>query len=141
MEALRRKGAQMGLLPAEREPSEGEIAHLVFASGLSTAEKLSELAGRGVGMDVVRNDITSIGGRVDIVTTRGAGTTFTVYLPLTLAGTQAVEVGSGECIIALASALVDQVLRLKGEVLAGHHHSRKIEFHERSYPLHSLQQL
>ena len=67
LEALRRKGAQMGLLPVDREPTEGEIAHLVFASGLSTAEKLSELAGRGVGMDVVKNDITSIGGRVDIV--------------------------------------------------------------------------
>ena len=103
LEALRRKGAQMGLLPADREPSEGEIAHLVFASGLSTAEQLSELAGRGVGMDVVKNEITSIGGRVDIVTTRGAGTTFTVYLPLTLAVTQAVLVRSGGSMIALAS--------------------------------------
>jgi chemosensory pili system protein ChpA (sensor histidine kinase/response regulator) len=141
LEALRRKGAQMGLLPAEREPTEGEIAHLVFASGLSTAEKLSELAGRGVGMDVVKNDITSIGGRVDIATTRGAGTTFTVYLPLTLAVTQAVLVRSGGSMIALASAMVEQVLRLKGDVLAGHYESRKIEFQERSYPLHSLQQL
>jgi len=141
LEALRRKGAQMGLLPADREPSEGEIAHLVFASGLSTAEQLSELAGRGVGMDVVKNDITSIGGRVDIVTTRGAGTTFTVYLPLTLAVTQAVLVRSGGSMIALASAMVEQVLRLKGDVLAGHYESRKIEFQERSYPLHSLQQL
>ncbi|HYI86848.1 MAG TPA: Hpt domain-containing protein, partial [Burkholderiales bacterium] len=141
LEALRRKGAQMGLLPADREPTEGEIAHLVFASGLSTAEKLSELAGRGVGMDVVKNDITSIGGRVDIMTTRGTGTTFTVYLPLTLAVTQAVLVRSGGSMIALASAMVEQVLRLKGDVLAGHYESRKIEFQERIYPLHSLQQL
>ena len=141
LEALRRKGAQMGLLPADREPTEGELAHLVFASGLSTAEKLSELAGRGVGMDVVKNDITSIGGRVDIVTTRGAGTTFTVYLPLTLAVTQAVLVRSGGSMIALASAMVEQVLRLKGDVLAGHYESRKIEFQDRIYPLHSLQQL
>jgi chemosensory pili system protein ChpA (sensor histidine kinase/response regulator) len=141
LEALRRKGAQMGLLPADREPTEGELAHLVFVSGLSTAATLSELAGRGVGMDVVKNDITAIGGRVDIVTTRSAGTTFTVYLPLTLAVTQAVLVRSGGSMIALASAMVEQVLRLKGDVLAGHYESRKIEFQERSYPLHSLQQL
>jgi chemosensory pili system protein ChpA (sensor histidine kinase/response regulator) len=96
LDALRKKGAQMGLLPVDREPTEGEIAHLIFASGLSTAEKLTELAGRGVGMDVVKNDITAIGGRVDITTKRGGGTTFTVYLPLTLAVTQAVLVRSGE---------------------------------------------
>ena len=54
LEALRRKGAQMGLLPADREPTEGELAQLMFASGLSTAEKVTELAGRGVGMDVVK---------------------------------------------------------------------------------------
>jgi chemosensory pili system protein ChpA (sensor histidine kinase/response regulator) len=141
LEALRRKGAQRGLLPVGREPTEGEIAHLVFASGLSTAEALSELAGRGVGMDVVKNEITAIGGRVDIATTRGKGTAFTVYLPLTLAVTQAVLVRSGGSLIALASAMVEQVLRLKGEVLAGNYESRKIEFQDRVYPLHSLHQL
>jgi len=141
LEALRKKGAQMGLLPVDREPTEGELAHLIFASGLSTAEKLSELAGRGVGMDVVKNEITAIGGRVDIATTRGAGTTFTVYLPLTLAVTQAVLVRSGESTIALASAMVEQVLRMKGEVLAGHFESRKVEFQDRNYPLHSMHSL
>jgi len=141
LEALRQKGAQMGLLPVDREPSEGEIANLVFASGLSTAEKLSELAGRGVGMDVVKNDITAIGGRVDIATTRGGGTTFTVYLPLTLAVTQAVLVRSGESTIALSAAMVEQVMRMKGEVLAGHFESRKVEFQDRTYPLQSMHSL
>ena len=141
LDALRRKGEAMGLLPTERAPTDAEIAHLIFASGLSTAEDLSELAGRGVGMDVVRNDINAIGGRVEIATTRGAGTTFTVYLPLTLAVTQAVLVRSGGHTIALASAMVEQVLRLKAEVLAGHYESRKIEFQDRVYPLHSLAQL
>ena len=141
LEALRSKGAQMGLLPVDREPTEGEIANLVFASGLSTAEKLSELAGRGVGMDVVKNDITAIGGRVDIATTRGGGTTFTVYLPLTLAVTQAVLVRSGESTIALSAAMVEQVMRMKGEVLAGHFESRKVEFQDRTYPLQSMHSL
>jgi chemosensory pili system protein ChpA (sensor histidine kinase/response regulator) len=141
LEALRRKGAQMGLLPADREPSEGEIAHLVFASGLSTAGELSELAGRGVGMDVVRNDITSIGGRVDIVTTRGAGTTFTVYLPLTLAVTQAVLVRSGASVLAVSSVMVEQVLRVKAETLTGLYEAQSVSFQDRSYPLHYVRHL
>ena len=141
LDALRRKGAELGLLPAGREPTDAELAHLVFASGLSTAEALTELAGRGVGMDVVRNEISSIGGRVDIATRRGKGTTFTIYLPLTLAVTQAVLVRSGTNVIALASAMVEQVLRLKADELADHYEKKAIEFQERSYPLHSMQQL
>ncbi|HWM45260.1 MAG TPA: Hpt domain-containing protein [Burkholderiales bacterium] len=141
LEALRRKGAQMGLLPAEREPTEAELAQLVFASGLSTAEAVSEIAGRGVGMDVVRNEIAQIGGRVDIVTGSGRGTTFTLYLPLTLAVTQAVLVRSGVNVIALASSMVEQVLRLKAEALTLEFEKKAIEFQDRSYPLHSMQQL
>jgi chemosensory pili system protein ChpA (sensor histidine kinase/response regulator) len=141
LDALRRKGTKMGLLSAEREPSEAEVAQLVFASGLSTADKVSELAGRGVGMDVVRNEISSIGGRVDIATARGKGTTFTVYLPLTLAVTQAVLVRSGTDVIAFASAMVEQVLRLKGDALSGHYEKKAIAFQDRTYPLHSMHEL
>ncbi len=137
-EALRRKGEERGLLPAGREASEAELAQLVFASGLSTADALTELAGRGVGMDVVRNEISAIGGRVDIGTTRGKGTTFTAYLPLTLAVTQAVLVRSGDHVIALASGMVEQVLRLKADVLTRQYEERAIDFQDRRYPLHSL---
>jgi chemosensory pili system protein ChpA (sensor histidine kinase/response regulator) len=141
LDALRRQGAQMGLLPADREPTHAELAHLVFASGMSTAEAVTELAGRGVGMDVVRSEIAAIGGRVDIATTRGRGTTFTIYLPLTLAVTQAVLVRSGTSVIALASAMVEQVLRLKADELAGFYEKKAIEFQDRTYRLHSMQQL
>jgi chemosensory pili system protein ChpA (sensor histidine kinase/response regulator) len=141
LDALRRKGMELGLLPAEREATDGEVAQLIFASGLSTAQKVTELAGRGVGMDVVKNDISSIGGRVDIATTRGKGTTFTIYLPLTLAVTQAVLVRSGANVIALSSAMVEQVLRLKAAELAGHFEKKLIVFQDRSYPLHSMHEL
>jgi len=141
LDALRRKGTELGLLPAEREPSDAELAQLVFASGLSTAKQVTELAGRGVGMDVVKNDISSIGGRVDIATTRGKGTAFTIYLPLTLAVTQAVLVRSGANVIALSSAMVEQVLRLKAAELAGHFENKLIAFQDRSYPLHSMHEL
>ena len=141
LEALRRKGAEMGLLPPDREPTEAELAQLVFATGLSTAQIVTENAGRGVGMDVVRNEISAIGGRVDIATTRGKGTTFTLYLPLTLAVTQAVLVRSGANVIALASGTVEQVLRLKEDALAAHFEKKTIEFQDRQYPVHSLAQL
>ena len=141
LQALRRKGAEMGLLPPDREPTEAELAQLVFVTGLSTAETITEVAGRGVGMDVVRSEISQIGGRIDILTARGKGTTFTLYLPLTLAVTQAVLVRSGPNVIALATAMVEQVLRLKADALTLLYEKKSIEFQERPYALHSLQQL
>jgi chemosensory pili system protein ChpA (sensor histidine kinase/response regulator) len=139
VEKLHQKAIDKGIVPASQELSEPERAQLVFASGLSTAETVTQLAGRGVGMDVVRNEIAAIGGRVDIATTRGQGTTFTVYLPLTLAVTQAVLVRSGGSLLALSSAMVEQVLRLKADALAGLYASKQVEFQARNYPLHSLQ--
>jgi chemosensory pili system protein ChpA (sensor histidine kinase/response regulator) len=141
LDALRLKAAGMGLLPSGREPTEGELAQLVFATGVSTADTVTELAGRGVGMDVVRNDISSIGGRVEIATAPGSGTTFTSYLPLTLAVSQSVLVRAGENVLALATGMVEQVLRIKAEALAEHFEAKAVEFQGRSYPLHSMRAL
>jgi chemosensory pili system protein ChpA (sensor histidine kinase/response regulator) len=141
LDTLQRKAIEKGIIAPDQELSEGERVQLVFASGVSTAEAVTQLAGRGVGMDVVRNDISSIGGRIDVATTRGQGTTFTVYLPLTLAVTQAVLVRAGASIFAVSSAMVEQVLRLKADSMAGLHASKAVEFQDRSYPLHSFQHL
>jgi chemosensory pili system protein ChpA (sensor histidine kinase/response regulator) len=141
LDKLHRKAIEKGIVPADQPMSEAEQAQLVFASGLSTAEAVTQLAGRGVGMDVVRNEIAAIGGRVDIATVRGQGTTFTVYLPLTLAVTQAVLVRSGGNVFALSTAMVEQVLRLKTEAMAGVYASKRVEFQDRNYPLHSLRHM
>ena len=135
---LHRRAIDKGIVGAEHKLTEAERLQLVFASGLSTAESVSQLAGRGVGMDVVRSEITAIGGRIDIATARGQGTTFTVYLPLTLAVTQAVLVRSGSSLFALSTAMVEQVLRLKGDAMAELYKAREVEFQGRAYPLHSL---
>jgi len=71
LEKLRRRALERGLLAAEASVSDADAAQLIFVSGLSTADAVTELAGRGVGMDVVRNEIGAIGGRVDIATARG----------------------------------------------------------------------
>ena len=139
-ERLYEKAKEKGIVPPEQELAEGERLQLVFA-GLSTSETVTELAGRGVGMDVVRNEIAAIGGRIDIASARGQGTTFTIYLPLTLAVTQAVLVRSGGSLFALSTAMVEQVLRLKADAMAGLYAAKHVEFQERRYPLHSLQRL
>jgi chemosensory pili system protein ChpA (sensor histidine kinase/response regulator) len=92
-------------------------------------------------MDVVRSETAAIGGRVDIATSRGQGTTFTIYLPLTLAVTQAVLVRAGGALLALSAAMVEQVLRLKADAMAALYASKQVEFQGRSYPVHSLQHM
>jgi chemosensory pili system protein ChpA (sensor histidine kinase/response regulator) len=140
-EKLYRKALERGVVAEGQKLSEAEKMNLVFSSGISTADSVTTLSGRGVGMDVVRNDITSIGGRVDIASERGKGTTFAVYLPLTLAVTQVVMVRAGQTQLAISAAMVENVLRLKSESMASLYDRRVIEIQDRSYPLHYLQQL
>jgi len=141
LEKLRKKGAEMGLLAAEGEPTEAQLAQLIFASGLSTADQVSELSGRGVGMDVVKNEITAIGGRIEIATTRGQGTSFAIHIPLTLAVTQVVLVRAGSTIVAVSSAMVEQVMRMKEDALAELYGRQSVAFQDRVYPLHALRTL
>jgi chemosensory pili system protein ChpA (sensor histidine kinase/response regulator) len=141
LDKLYRKAVERGIIEVHQPLTDAEKMQLIFSSGLSTADQVDELAGRGVGMDVVRNDITSIGGRVDISSERGKGTSFAVYLPLTLAVTQVVMVRAGGTQIAISAAMVENVLRLKADAMAGLYDRRVIEIQDRSYPLHYLQQL
>ncbi|MHB8668533.1 MAG: Hpt domain-containing protein, partial [Burkholderiales bacterium] len=141
LQRLRSKAVEKGLVGAQRELSETEQQQLVFLTGVSTAAAVTALAGRGVGMDVVRSEITAVNGRIDIASTSGAGTTFTIFVPLTLAVTQAVMVQAGEATLAVSSATVEQVLRLKAGALAALFETGQVEFQGRAYPLHSLRQL
>ena len=141
LDQLRKKAIEKGVLTRDQQASEAELAQLIFVSGLSTADKLTQLSGRGVGMDVVRSEIASIGGRVEIASTRGRGTTFTVYLPLTLAVTQTVIVRAATSVLAVSSAMVEQVLRVKADALASLYEKAVIEWQGRSYPLYYLPHL
>ncbi|KIC13317.1 chemotaxis protein CheA [Leisingera sp. ANG-Vp] len=76
---------EKGLIPENAELTDSEIDNLLFAPGFSTAKEVSNLSGRGVGMDVVKNAVTGLGGRINISSTPGKGSTFTIILPLTLA--------------------------------------------------------
>lgn len=95
--AIERKAIDKGILTPEEaaKMSEYEIINIIFKPGFSMAEKITEVSGRGVGMDVVKNSIEKIGGIVDIVTEKGKGSTFRIRLPLTLAIMQVLIIGVG----------------------------------------------
>ncbi|KAB7772218.1 hybrid sensor histidine kinase/response regulator [Xanthomonas maliensis] len=111
-EAIRRRGEQRGLIEPDQALTDTELDALIFASGFSTSDQVSQLAGRGVGMDVVRNEVRQLGGSVDIHSVRGQGVTFTLRLPQTLAVTQAVFVRIGETTFAVPVASVSGIGRI-----------------------------
>jgi chemosensory pili system protein ChpA (sensor histidine kinase/response regulator) len=139
--ALRSKAMAGGLVHAGEDVSDDQLAQLIFTSGLSTASSITEVAGRGVGMDVVRSEIVGLGGRIDVTSKRGLGTQFHIYLPLTLAVTQIVLVRSGENTYAIPSVMVEQVRQVKSSDMVALHQAQKLEWQGKDYPLHYLSQL
>ncbi|WP_374482081.1 Hpt domain-containing protein [Zoogloea sp.] len=113
---IRQHAIDSGLITAEEETDDKRLTNLIFVPGFSTAS-LSSLAGRGVGMDVVKSETAAVGGRISVDTTPGEGTTFRIHLPLTLAVTQALLVRAGNRTFAIPSSMVAQVLELKAEAL------------------------
>jgi len=89
LERLRERGLHSGMLSSEDADKAERVIDLIFAPGISTATQVSQLAGRGIGMDVLKSEVTSLGGRIEVFSTAGQGTTFRLYLPLTLAVTKA----------------------------------------------------
>ena len=112
LERIRRRGLERGLIDADATPTERELADLIFAPGFSTAETVTELAGRGVGLDVVRAEVAAMGGRVETSTEHGRGTRFRLLLPLTTAVTQVVMLRAGSTTVAVPSPLVELVRRV-----------------------------
>jgi len=112
VDAIRRKAYEQGLLKADAKASNAEIMDLILKPGFSTAGKLTQSAGRGVGMDVVANEVKKLGGSLQISSVTGHGTNFTVRLPFTLAITQALIVRTGEEVYALPLPTVEGVVRV-----------------------------
>ena len=116
--AIRARGIERGLIAADAQLTDSELDQLIMQPGFSTAETVSRLAGRGVGMDVVASEVRQLGGTIDIASRPGQGTTFTLRLPQTLAVTQAVFVKIGETEYAVPIASVRGVGRISREELA-----------------------
>jgi two-component system, chemotaxis family, sensor kinase CheA len=110
-ERVFQKAVAKGLIPADLSLTESQIDDLIFLPGLSTAEQVSNISGRGVGMDVVRSNIQRMGGRVSIRSTPGQGSIFTLTLPLTLAVLDGMTVRVGDEIYVVPLANIIESLR------------------------------
>lgn len=109
---VRAKAQTTGLAGDAGALSDAEALELIFLPGFSTAERVTELSGRGVGLDVVRTEVKALGGRVAVASQPGKGTTFTLHLPLTLSVTRALLARAGGRTYALPGGMVEQVLLL-----------------------------
>ncbi|MUT66374.1 chemotaxis protein CheA [Paenibacillus sp. NEAU-GSW1] len=123
---------------AAKKLTSDEIHMLIFAAGFSTADKISDISGRGVGLDVVRSKITSLGGNVTVDSALGKGTKFSVQLPLTLSIISAmlIKLGSEKYAIPLSSIVETAII--KREQILNVHGNQMIEFRNSVIPLVSL---
>ncbi len=140
VEAVKRKAVEKGVVTPEQAErmSDQEAVHLIFSPGLSTAQELSDVSGRGVGLDVVRANVERINGSVEVETHRGRGTTFTIRLPLTLAIVQALLVRVAGGIYALPIHAVTETLRVEPSQVHRVNHREAIVLRETILPLVAL---
>ncbi|WP_062479106.1 hybrid sensor histidine kinase/response regulator [Variovorax boronicumulans] len=126
----------LGLLGPDQDLSPEEATELIFKPGFSTAGQVSELAGRGIGMDVVRAQIAALGGRIETHSTPGQGTTFKLVLPLTTAVTHVVMLRAGEVSIGVPSNLVELVQRVSGADLEAAYLNHSFAFGTEQVPFY-----
>lgn len=112
VEAIRRKAYELDLLKPDSKITDDEVMQLILTPGFTTASTVTQSAGRGIGMDVVANEVKKLGGSLHISSVTGQGTNFTVRLPFTLAITQALIVRTGEEVYALPLPTVEGVARI-----------------------------
>jgi chemosensory pili system protein ChpA (sensor histidine kinase/response regulator) len=133
---IREKALSQGLIGNDTALADSEAANLIFTPGFSTAAQVTELSGRGVGMDVVRSEVVALGGRIETATSAGQGTSFKLVLPLTTAVTQVVMVRIGQLAIGIPANLVEIVRRATQKELQSAYNSGTYEFAGESLPFY-----
>jgi two-component system chemotaxis sensor kinase CheA len=135
-EKILAKGRAQGLVPEGAELDPADIHQLIFQPGFSTAEQVTELSGRGVGMDVVRRNIEALRGRIDIQTKLGRGTTFAIQLPLTLAIVDGILLAVGADRFVIPTFAVQESFRPQPQqVQTMQGHVCMVQVRDRLYPL------
>jgi two-component system chemotaxis sensor kinase CheA len=135
-ERVRSKAIENGLITADTNMSDEEIDNLIFHPGFSTAEKLSDISGRGVGMDVVKRSIQQLGGRISITSKPGQGSVFTMSLPLTLAVLDGMVVSvANQTLVVPLTAIVETLQPEKADIHSFGANQRLIAIRDTFCPL------
>ena len=135
-ERVRKIAVDRGLIAADANLSNEETDNLIFLPGFSTADSVSDISGRGVGMDVVRRSIQQLGGRISIASTPGKGSVFTMSLPLTLAVLDGMVVrAGGQTLLSPLSSIIESFTPKEGDLHRIGARDWVIRFRERFLPL------
>lgn len=135
---IRSKAHSMHLIAPGANLSDHDVAQLIFAQGLSTAEHVTELAGRGVGMDVAHAQVVALGGHIEVAQTSERGTSFELVLPLTTAVTQIALLRIGSRNIGVPVNLVENVQRLGARERADVIRTNRLTYQEKELPAYAL---
>ena len=134
LERIREKAISSGLMTADQLMDDKQAANLIFMPGFSTASQITELSGRGIGMDVVRSEVNGVGGRIETSTVPGKGTQFKLVLPLTTAVTQVVMIRAGKLVVGVPANVVETVRRATGKELQQAYNSGVLEVGSEQVP-------
>ncbi|WP_456049268.1 Hpt domain-containing protein [Acinetobacter halotolerans] len=125
---IKDKAIQTGLMTKEQKLDQDEILQFIFHPGFSTAAQVTQISGRGVGLDVVQSDIKALGGHVSVSSIFGKGTTFTIRVPTTVAVSDALMVKAGDQQFAFPLAQIDRIVRISPMALEQYFDSQEDYF-------------
>lgn len=139
-DAVRRKAIERGLMDADSDLSDYEVLQFILEAGFSTAEKVTQISGRGVGMDVVHSEVKQLGGSMSIDSTAGVGTSFLIRLPFTVSVNRALMVYSGEDLYAIPLNTIEGIVRVSPYELEAYYapDAPRFEYAGQAYELRYL---
>ena len=121
---IKEKALNLGLIKADQFLDKQEILQLIFHPGFSTAKEVTQISGRGVGLDVVQSEIKALGGHVSVDSNLGEGTTFTIRVPTTVSVSDALMVKAGDQQFAISLAQIDRIVRIAPSTLEAYFNSK-----------------
>ena len=133
LKAIRKKAIERGLMQPDSDLTDNEVLQFILETGFSTAEKVTQVAGRGVGMDVVNSEVKQLGGSLHIDSEYNRGTIFTIRLPFTLALNQALLIEVGEDTYAIPLSSIEGIVRMRREDLKAHYDDPESRFEYGGY--------
>ncbi len=128
LDAVREKAIEKGLLAADNTLTDDEVAQVIFSPGFSTAKSVTQISGRGVGMDIVKSEIQELGGSVELQTVKGKGTTFVFRLPFTMSMNRALLVSAGGEAIAVPLDTIEGIVRVSPYELEEYYGENALDF-------------